>query len=75
MEGDQLPALMVMALPNDHTGGTRPGLPTARKSMEPQFDHIDAVEDDLFNRIVWFAMKGKDAYPRKFSGKEEEEVD
>jgi len=45
----------------------------ARKSMEPQFDHIDAGEDDLFNRILWFAMKGKEAYPRKFSGKEDEE--
>jgi len=45
----------------------------ARKSMEPQFDHIDAGEDDLFNRILWFAMKGKEAYPRKFSGKEEDE--
>ncbi|MBK7134456.1 MAG: hypothetical protein IPH69_17025 [Bacteroidales bacterium] len=30
MEGDQLPELMIMALPNDHTGGTRPGLPTPR---------------------------------------------
>jgi YVTN family beta-propeller protein len=30
MEGDQLPELMILALPNDHTGGTRPGLPTPR---------------------------------------------
>ena len=30
MEGDKLPALMIMALPNDHTGGTKPGLPTPR---------------------------------------------
>jgi YVTN family beta-propeller protein len=30
MEGDKLPELMIMALPNDHTGGTRPGLPTPR---------------------------------------------
>lgn len=30
MEGDQLPELMIMALPNDHTGGTRPGIPTPR---------------------------------------------
>ncbi|MCB8994675.1 MAG: beta-propeller fold lactonase family protein [Bacteroidales bacterium] len=30
MGGDSLPQLMVMALPNDHTGGTRPGLPTPR---------------------------------------------
>ncbi|MFA5045242.1 MAG: bifunctional YncE family protein/alkaline phosphatase family protein [Paludibacter sp.] len=30
MEGDSLPQLMVMALPNDHTSGTRPGFPTPR---------------------------------------------
>lgn len=30
MEGDQLPELMVVALPNDHTNGTRPGFPTPR---------------------------------------------
>jgi len=45
----------------------------ARKSMEPQFDHIDQGDDDLFNRIIWFAMKGKELYPKKFSGKEEKE--
>ena len=28
LPGDQLPDLMILALPNDHTGGTRPGLPT-----------------------------------------------
>lgn len=30
MEGDQLPSLMIVALPNDHTNGTRPGFPTPR---------------------------------------------
>ena len=45
----------------------------ARKSMEPQFDHIDQGNDDLFNRIIWFAMKGKEKYPKKYSGKEEGE--
>jgi len=30
MPGDQLPQLMVMALPSDHTAGTRPGYPTPR---------------------------------------------
>jgi len=30
MEGDQLPELMIMALPNDHTAGTRPKYPTPR---------------------------------------------
>jgi hypothetical protein len=42
----------------------------ARKSLEPQFDHLDAGNDDLLNRILWFAMKGKESYPSQFSGKE-----
>jgi hypothetical protein len=42
----------------------------ALKSMEPQFEHIDAGDDALFNRIVWFASKGKKAYPRKYAGKD-----
>ncbi len=45
----------------------------AKKSMESQFDHIDSGDDDLFNRIIWFAMKGKEQFPKKYSGKEEEE--
>ena len=43
----------------------------ARKSLEPQFDHIDSGDDDLFNRIIWFAMKGKEQFPKKYSGEEE----
>ncbi|MCU0456096.1 MAG: hypothetical protein MUE74_07315, partial [Bacteroidales bacterium] len=30
MDGDKLPELMIIALPNDHTAGTRPGYPTPR---------------------------------------------
>jgi len=45
----------------------------AKKSLEPQFDHIDAGDDDLLNRIIWFAMKGKSPYPRKFAGKDVDE--
>ena len=45
----------------------------ARKSMEPQFDYIDQGEEDLLNRIIWFAMRGKEKYPAKFAGKEEGE--
>jgi YVTN family beta-propeller protein len=45
----------------------------AKKSLEPQFDKIDQGDDALFNRIIWFAMKGKESYPTKFSGKEEED--
>ena len=47
-----------------------PALHFAKKSLEPQFDHIDSGDDDLFNRIIWFAMKGKEPYPRKYSGKD-----
>jgi hypothetical protein len=25
------------------------------------------------NRILWFALKGKEAYPKQYSGKENEE--
>jgi len=45
----------------------------ARKSLEPQFDYIDQGDDDLLNRILWFAMKGKEKYPSKYSGNDEEE--
>ncbi|MDP2335473.1 MAG: bifunctional YncE family protein/alkaline phosphatase family protein [Bacteroidota bacterium] len=37
----------------------------AKRSLEPQFDHIDQGNDELFNRIIWFAMKGKEPYPGK----------
>lgn len=49
-----------------------PALHFAKKSMEPQFDHIDQGDDDLFNRILWFAMKGREAYPKKYAGKDED---
>ncbi len=42
----------------------------AQKSMEPQFDGIDSGDDDLFNRILWFAMKGNEKYPKRYSGKD-----
>lgn len=44
----------------------------AQKSMEPQFDGIDSGNDELFNRILWFAMKGKTKYPKQFIGKDED---
>lgn len=45
----------------------------AEKSMEPQFDGIDSGDDQLFNRILWFAMKEKAKYPKRYSGKDEDE--
>lgn len=45
----------------------------ARKSISPQFDHIDGGNDALLNKILWFATRGKLAYPEKYSSKEEED--
>lgn len=45
----------------------------ALKSMEPQFDGIDSGDDQLFNRIIWYAMKEKARYPKRFSGKDDDE--
>jgi YVTN family beta-propeller protein len=44
----------------------------ARKSSEPQFERVDTGEDELFNRIIWFASNGKKHYPGKFSGKDDD---
>ncbi len=40
----------------------------ALKSMEPQFAGIDTGNDDLMNRIIWFATQGNRPYPSKFLG-------
>lgn len=45
----------------------------AELSLRPEFDLIDSGEDDVMNRILWFAAKGRDKYPKKFAGKAEEE--
>lgn len=37
----------------------------AKLSSQPQFDHIDGGNDDLLNRILWFAAKGNQPYPTK----------
>jgi hypothetical protein len=50
-----------------------PALHYAKKSMHVQFDHVDAGDDDLFNRIIWFAAKGKKSYPARYSGKDDGE--
>jgi hypothetical protein len=44
MEGDKLPELMIIALPNDHTNGSRPGSPTPRAFV--------ADNDAALGRIV-----------------------
>ncbi len=36
-------------------------------SSSSQFDHIDGGDDDLLNRILWFAAMGKKPYPKKMT--------
>jgi len=57
------------------TGLNGRALHYAIKSMEPQFEHIDAGNDDLLNRILWFAAKGYEPYPAKYDGKADEDDD
>jgi YVTN family beta-propeller protein len=45
----------------------------AKKSMLPEFDGVDGGDDDLLNRILWFAEKGNIPYPVKFAGTNNEE--
>ena len=45
----------------------------ARASSLPEFDHLDGGRDDLLNRILWYAARGKKAYPAKFSGKDDDD--
>jgi hypothetical protein len=45
----------------------------AKRSMEPQFDHVDGGDDQLLNRIIWFSAKGNAAYPKEFSGVEDDD--
>ncbi|WP_254070770.1 bifunctional YncE family protein/alkaline phosphatase family protein [Pedobacter sp. L105] len=42
----------------------------AKQSSRPEYDHIDGGNDDVLNRILWFAAKGKKAYPAKLAGKD-----
>jgi YVTN family beta-propeller protein len=45
----------------------------AKKSMNPEFSHVDRGNDQLLNRIIWFASRGKKSYPRAFSDGEEDD--
>lgn len=47
----------------------------ARLSMLPEFDGIDSGNDDLLNRIIWFATKGNTPYPAKYEGEGDEDDD
>ena len=45
----------------------------AKKSMLPEFDGVDSGNDDLLNRILWFAAKGNIPYPARCAGSESDE--
>jgi hypothetical protein len=47
----------------------------AQKSMLPEFDGVDQGNDDLLNRILWFAAKGEVPYPEWYAGKDSEGED
>ncbi|HUX57228.1 MAG TPA: bifunctional YncE family protein/alkaline phosphatase family protein [Bacteroidales bacterium] len=47
----------------------------AKQSMLPEFDGVDAGNDDLLNRILWFASKGNVPYPAKHEGDNSNEDD
>jgi YVTN family beta-propeller protein len=47
----------------------------AEKSMLPEFIGIDRGNDDLLNRILWFASKGDLPYPVQYAGSEKNEND
>ncbi|TAE55170.1 MAG: phosphoesterase [Bacteroidetes bacterium] len=51
MSGDSLPALLILALPNDHTAGTTPGYPTPRAQV--------ADNDLALGKIVEAIMKSR----------------
>ena len=52
-EGDQLPELMVMALSNDHTTGTRPGMPTPRAMVADNDLALAQIVEALSKSKFW----------------------
>lgn len=47
----------------------------ARNSMLPEFNGIDSGNDDLLNRILWFAAKGNTPYPARYAGAKKDDRD
>jgi YVTN family beta-propeller protein len=45
------------------------------QSIKYVFDKIDRGNDNILNRILWFATKGTKPYPTKLAGSEEEDED
>ena len=47
----------------------------ARLSMRPEYDHLDAGNDDILNRILWFSSKGDALYPEALVGPADDDDD
>jgi YVTN family beta-propeller protein len=52
-DGDKLPELMVMALPSDHTGGTKYGLPTPRAQVADNDLALGRIVEALSKSRFW----------------------
>jgi len=44
-------------------------------SSMPEFDHIDGGNDQLLNRIIWFASKNNQPYPKQMTLKKKDRKD
>jgi YVTN family beta-propeller protein len=42
----------------------------AKKSLEQDLDDVDRIDEDIFNRIIWHAVKGYDRPYPEFAGKQ-----
>lgn len=51
--GDQLPQLMILALPADHTAGTRPGIPTPRAMVADNDLALGRIIETLTKSRFW----------------------
>ena len=52
-QGEQLPALVIMHLPNDHTGGTRSGKPTPSASVADNDLALGRIVDAVSHSSYW----------------------
>jgi DNA-binding beta-propeller fold protein YncE len=52
-KGQLLPSLVVMRLPNDHTAGTRPGMPTPQASVADNDLAVGRVVDAVSHSPYW----------------------
>jgi DNA-binding beta-propeller fold protein YncE len=52
-KGEQLPGLVVMRLPNDHTAGTHPGMPTPQASVADNDLAVGRLVDAISHSPYW----------------------